>query len=162
MSKSAKPIPEGFHTLTPSLVVKGGRDAIEFYKNVFGAEVIAIMPGPDGQSVMHGELKIGDSHLFVNDEFPDMGVKSPKSLGGTASSVHVYVPDVDAVFERAVKAGATVRMPVSDMFWGDRYGKLCDPFGHDWAIATRVEELTPEQIKERGEAFFKQMASSRK
>lgn len=162
MSKSAKPVPEGFHTLTPSLVVKGGREAIEFYKRVFGAQEIACMPGPDGKGVMHGELKIGDSHLFVCDEFPDMGNKSPKSLGGTSSSIHVYVPDVDAVFERAVKAGATVTMPVSDMFWGDRYGKFHDPFGHDWAVACRVEDLTPEEIKERSEAFFKQAAGSRK
>ncbi len=160
MTKHAKSIPEGYHTLTPYLVVRGASQAIEFYKRAFGAEELMRMPGPDGKSIMHADLRIGDSRIFLSDEFPDMGCRSPQSLGGTASSLHLYVEDVDAAFKRAVEAGAQVRMPVADMFWGDRYGKLLDPFGHEWGMATHKEDLTPEEIRERANAFFAQMAKS--
>jgi uncharacterized glyoxalase superfamily protein PhnB len=149
----AHAIPEGFHTITPHLVIKGASEAIEFYKRAFGAEEICRMPmpGKDGQmKVGHAELKIGDSILFLADEFPDYGSFGP----GESSPVnlHLYVTDVDASFARAVEAGAKATMPVADMFWGDRYGKLVDPFGHDWSLATHKEDLTPEQMQERMEA----------
>jgi uncharacterized glyoxalase superfamily protein PhnB len=118
------------------------------------------MPGPDGKSIMHAEIKIGDSRIFLSEEFPEMGCRSPESLGGTASSLHLYVEDVDAAFKRAVAAGAQVKMPVADMFWGDRFGKLIDPFGHEWGMATHKEDLTPEEIRERANVFFAQMAKS--
>jgi uncharacterized glyoxalase superfamily protein PhnB len=118
------------------------------------------MPGPDGKSIMHAEIKIGDSRIFLSEEFPEMGCRSPESLGGTASSLHLYVEDVDAAFKRAVSAGAQVKMPVADMFWGDRFGKLIDPFGHEWGMATHKEDPTPEEICERANAFFAQMAKS--
>jgi len=148
------PIPEGFHTLTPHVIVKGAGEAIEFYKKAFGAEEICRMPGPDGM-VMHAEVKIGGSVMMVADEFPSMGVRGPQ--GGSPVTLHLYVEDVDAAFEKAVAAGAQVSMPVMDMFWGDRYGKLTDPFGHEWSIATHKEDLTPEEIAKRGEEAMKQM-----
>ena len=157
MAKRTKAIPEGYHTITPHLSVRGAARAIEFYKRAFGAKEQMRMPGPDGKSVMHAELKIGDSIVFLNDEVPGMGCRSPQSLGGTSGALHLYVEDVDGAFNRAVAAGAQVRMPVSDMFWGDRYGKIIDPFGHEWGIGTHKEDLTPEEIRKRGEAFFKQM-----
>ena len=157
MAKRAKAIPEGYHAITPHLTVRGAAQAIEFYKRAFGAKVRMRMPGPDGKSIMHAELKIGDSIVFLNDEIPDMGCHSPQSLGGTASGLFLYVKNVDAAFNRAVAAGAKVQMPVSDMFWGDRYGKVIDPFGHEWGMATHKEDLTPSQIRKRGETFFAQM-----
>ena len=153
----AKPIPEGYHTLTPYLRVKGGEAAIEFYKKAFGAELRGKMPGPDGKTIMHAELKIGDSIIMLADECPEMGGKSPLSLGGTGLGLHVYVNDVDAAFKRAVDAGAKVKMPVSDMFWGDRYGQLQDPFGHEWSIATHKEDLPAQEIQKRGMEFMKKM-----
>ena len=149
-----KPIPEGFHTITPHLVVSNGNEAIEFYKKAFGATELARSPGPDGKSLMHASLKIGDSIIMLNDEFPDWGMKGPESIGGTPVTIHLYVDDVDAWFERASRAGATETMPVMDAFWGDRYGKLTDPYGHHWSIATHKEDLTPEQIQKRSEAAF--------
>jgi len=157
MTKRAKAIPEGYHTITPHLTVRGAARAIEFYKRAFGAKVRMRMPGPDGKSIMHAELKIGDSIVFLNDEFPDMGCPSPQSLRGTAGGLFLYVKNVDAAFKRAVEAGAQVRMPVADMFWGDRYGKVIDPFGHEWGMGTRKEDLTPSQIRKRGQAYFNQM-----
>jgi PhnB protein len=154
MSSRVKPIPSGFHTLTPHLIVKGASQAIEFYKKAFGAEEIVRMPGPDGKSVMHADLKIGDSHLFLVDEFPEMGCRGPQSVGATAVTIHMYVEDVDEAFGKAVAAGAQVRMPLEDMFWGDRYGKLADPFGHEWSLATHKEDLTPEEIGKRAPAAF--------
>ena len=162
MAKPAKGMPKGFHTITPGLVVKGADKAIEFYKKAFGAEESVRMNGPDGKSVMHAELRIGDSIFFVGDENPDMGALSPQSIGGTPCSLHLYVSNVDAAFKRAVDAGAQVKMPVTDMFWGDRYGKVQDPFGHGWGIATPKEELTPEEIRERTKEFFKTMASQKR
>ena len=154
MTTSIKPIPEGHHTLTPHLVVKGAGEAIEFYKKAFGAEELTRMPGPDGKTIMHAALKIGDSRLFLVDEFPQMGSVGPLSLGGSPVFIHVFVEDVDTVFNQAVSAGAEVRMPLVDAFWGDRYGQLVDPFGHKWSLATHKEDLTPEEISKRAEAAF--------
>ncbi len=152
---AVKPIPDGFHTVTPHLVIKDAAAAIDFYKKAFGAEEIARMPGPGGQGVMHAEIKIGDSMIMMCDEFPGMdNPKSPKSLNGTTITLMLYVKDVDSAFQRAVGAGATVSMPVTDMFWGDRYGKVSDPFGHEWAIATHKEDLTLEEIGKRAAEFF--------
>jgi uncharacterized glyoxalase superfamily protein PhnB len=151
MSNRVKPIPSGMHTLTPHLVVKGASKAIEFYKKAFGAEEIGRMPGPDGKSILHADLKIGDSHFFLVDEFPEMDCRGPQSVGGTPVTIHMYVEDVDAAFGKAVAAGAHVKMPLSDMFWGDRYGVLTDPFGHAWSIATHKEDVTPEEIRKRAQ-----------
>ncbi|MEO8429356.1 MAG: VOC family protein [Verrucomicrobiota bacterium] len=152
MNTRIKPIPSGFHTLTPYLVVKGASQAIEFYKKAFGAEEISRVPGPDGKSLMHADLKIGDSHFFLVDEFPEMDCRGPQSIGGTPVTIHMCVEDVDAAFGQAVAAGAQVRMPLADMFWGDRYGVLADPFGHAWSMATHKEDLTPEEIGKRVQA----------
>jgi PhnB protein len=160
MAKRAKAIPDGYHTVTPYLMVRGADRAIEFYKRAFGAEELMRMSGPDGKSIMHAEIKIGDSRIFLSEEFPEMGCRSPESLGGTASSLHLYVEDVDAAFKRAVAAGAQVKMPVADMFWGDRFGKLIDLFGHEWGMATHKEDLTPEEIRERANVFIAQMAKT--
>ncbi len=151
MSPRAQPVPAGFHTLTPHLVVKGASRAIEFYKKAFGAEEICRLAGPDGKSVMHADLKIGDSHVMLVDEFPAMDCRGPQSLGGTPVTLHMYVEDVDAAFGKAVAAGAKVRMPLANMFWGDRYGMLVDPFGHAWSLATHQEDLTPEEIGRRAQ-----------
>jgi PhnB protein len=153
MSKGVKPIPDGYHTLTPGLTIRGAARAIEFYKKAFGAEELCRMPGPDGQSVMHAEIKIGDSIVMLGDECPGMSQKSPEALGGTAGALHIYVQDVDAAFQRAVAAGATVEMPVTDMFWGDRFGKVRDPFGHGWSLGTHKEDVPPEEMMKRFEAW---------
>lgn len=154
MAGSANPIPEGFHTVTPHLICKNAGAAIEFYKKAFGAEELCRMPGPDGKSVMHCELKIGNSVIFMCDEFPDMGAMGPQSLGGTPVVLHLYVPNADAAYAQATAAGAKATMPLQDMFWGDRYGKVTDPFGHEWSIATHVEDLSPEEIGKRAAAAF--------
>lgn len=158
MARAAKPIPEGFHTITPYITVKGAGEAIAFYEKAFGAEEILRIPGPDGQSVMHAEIKIGDSFLFIAEEFPNAGNRSPKSLGGVTASIHLYVADVDAAFKRATEAGCEEIMPVTDMFWGDRFGKVRDPYGQEWSIATARETLTPEEIDQRAKVFFAEMA----
>jgi len=142
---TVKPIPDGFHTITPHLVVKGAAKAIDFYKAAFGAEELSRHAMPDG-SIMHALLKIGDSMLMLNDEFPQMGAKGPTSIGGTSVTLNLYVQDADKSWARATKAGATVKMPIADMFWGDRYGIVADPFGHAWSIATHKQDLTPEQL----------------
>lgn len=150
----SKPIPTGYHAITPHLVIKGAEGAIEYYKKAFGAEELVRMPmpGPDGRMrLMHAELQIGDSKLFLADEFPEHGVTGPN--GHSPVTIHLYVEDVDTVFNRAVEAGATVVMPPADMFWGDRYGKLVDPFGHHWSVSTHLEDPTPEQMKERMNAM---------
>lgn len=146
-----KGIPEGFHTLTPHLVVRGAADALEFYKKAFGAEEIHRMPGPDGK-LMHAELKIGNSMLMLADEFPEWGSKGPQSIGGSPVVLSLYVEDCDTVYNQAVEAGATVRMPLADQFWGDRYGQLTDPFGHIWGVCTNIKQLTPEEINEAAKA----------
>ncbi|HUC28507.1 MAG TPA: VOC family protein [Candidatus Acidoferrum sp.] len=141
-----KPIPDGYHTLTPYLTVRNAVRAIEFYKQAFGAKERGVMKGPDGK-VMHAELMIGDSIFMLADEFPEFGSLSPESVGGTPMGLHIYVDGVDAAFDRAVKAGAQVEMPVMDQFWGDRYGKLKDPFGHKWSIATHTKDLSADEMK---------------
>lgn len=152
MASATRPVPEGYHTITPYLVVKGAEEAIDFYKQAFGAEELCRMPfpGKDGQmKVGHAELKIGDSPLFLTEESPDHGSLSPLSIGGTGVSIHLYVDDVDALFDQAVAAGATATVPPQDMFWGDRFSKLKDPFGHNWSIATHKEDVTPEEMQRR-------------
>ncbi len=152
----AKPIPDGFRTITPHLVIDGAVKALDFYKKAFGAEEILRMPSPDGTKLMHAEIKIGDSVLMLADDFPEFSgaPRNPKKLGESSVTIHLFVPDCDAAFKRAVDAGAKVTMPLQDMFWGDRYGSVKDPFGHNWSIATHKEDLTPEQIgKAAKEAF---------
>ncbi len=156
-AKRVSAIPKLYHTVTPGLSVRGAAEAIAFYKKAFGAQEMMRMATPDGQRIMHAELKIGDSIVFVGDEVPDMGCRSPQSLGGSTAALHLYVRDVDAAFKRAVEAGAQVRMPVQDMFWGDRYGRVADPFGHEWGLATHKEDLKPAEIAKRAAAFFAQM-----
>ncbi len=159
MADKPNPIPEGFHAITPHLVVKGASEAIDFYKKAFGAVERFRMPGPDGNSIMHAELVVGDSIIFIADEFPDMDCKSPATLNGSPVSIHLYVEDVDEVFNRAVGAGGKVKMPLQNMFWGDRFGEIVDPFGHHWSVASRVEELSPEEIERRAaEAFCSKAA----
>ncbi|MRW87957.1 VOC family protein [Pseudoduganella sp. FT26W] len=131
--------------IIPHLVCEGAADAIEFYKKAFNAEEMMRMPGEDGR-IMHAALKIGDSTLMLADAFPEYGGKGPKALNGSPVTLHMYSPDVDAAFQQAVDAGATVRMPVADMFWGDRYGQVTDPFGHHWSIATHIKDMTPEEM----------------
>ena len=157
MTASVKPVPEGFHTATPTLIVRNAADAIEFYKKVFGAEERMRMPGPDGK-IMHAEMKIGDSIIFLSDEFPNMGGKSPQTLGGHTGGIYLYVPDVDDVFQRAIAAGGKLPMPVTDMFWGDRHGNFTDPFGHSWGVSTHTVDLTEEEMGKGAEAFYAQMA----
>jgi PhnB protein len=154
---TVKPIPEGFNTITPHLVVRNAGEAIEFYKKAFGAEEIVRMPGPNGEGVMHCELKFGNSILMLNDEFPDMGSLSPLSVGGTSVTLHMYVDDADATAAKAIEAGATVVMPVTDMFWGDRYGMVTDPYGHRWAVATHKVDLTPAEMAEAGKKAMAEM-----
>lgn len=140
-----KPIPEGMHTITPHLVCTGAAQAIEFYKKAFNAEELARLPGPDGK-IMHALIRIGDSMVMLVDEFPEWGSVGPKSLKGSPVTLHLYVEDVDAFVDRAVEVGAKITMPIADMFWGDRYGQLEDPFGHHWSIATHIRDATPEEL----------------
>ncbi len=158
MDTKVKPIPEGYHTLTPYLTVRNAAEAIEFYKKAFAAEERFRMPTPDGKGVVHAELKIGDSIFMLSDEMPGQECKSPLSFNGTPVGFYVYVEDVDAAFKRAVDAGAEVKAPLENMFWGDRMGGVTDPFGHVWTFASRVEELAPEEIYKRGQEFFAKVA----
>jgi PhnB protein len=146
MAQNVRAIPEGYHTLSPLLVVRGAEQAIEFYKKAFGAELRGMSRGP-GNKVIHAALKIGDSMLMLSDEFPEWHSLGPQSFGGTGTTIHIYVEDADAFFARALAAGATPTMPMMDAFWGDRYGKLADPFGHAWSVATHVKDLTPEEME---------------
>src|SRR5262245_6252594 len=151
---NVKRVPDGMHTVTPHLAVRGAAAAIDFYKRAFGARELGRHACPDSQAIMHAEIQIGDSKVMLNDEFPEMGCAGPQSLGGSAVTLHLQVEDVDALFDQAVKAGATVLMPVQDMFWGDRYGQLTDPFGHRWSIASHVRDVSPEELmKAAAEAF---------
>lgn len=161
MAGKAKPIPQGFHTLTPYLIVRDAPRAIEFYKQAFGAEVRSVHYTPDGK-VMNADLKIGDSIFMLNEEFPAMGSVSPLALGGTSVSLHIYCEDADALFNKTVSAGARVTMPLMDAFWGDRYGQLEDPFGHRWSVGTHKEDLTQKEIEERAKAVFAEMAKQSK
>ena len=149
---AVKAIPEGYYSLTPYLVVKGAAEAIEFYTKAFGATEMMRMPGPGGK-IMHAELKIGNSVLMLSDENPERGYLSPASRGGNTSSVMFYTDDVDAAFRKAIAAGAKETTPVTDMFWGDRMGNLKDPAGHQWAIATHKEDVTPEEMQKRMQAI---------
>jgi PhnB protein len=141
------PIPQGMHSLTPHLVCAGAAEAIEFYKRAFDAVELGRMPGPDGK-LMHAMVKIGDSTLMLVDEFPQYGSVGPKALNGSPVTIHLYVKDADATVKQAESAGAKVTMPVADMFWGDRYGRLEDPFGHQWSVATHTRDVTPEEMKQ--------------
>ena len=152
-----KPIPEGYHTVTPTLTVRDAANAIEFYKKAFGAQEINRFPGLDGKSIMHAEIKIGDSRIMLNDEQPQMGALSPQSVGGASSGIFLYVENTDDVFNKAISAGAKSLMPPMDAFWGDRFGSIIDPFGHVWSIATRKKDMTPDELKQEAEKFMKQM-----
>ena len=147
MSNTVKPIPDGMHSLTPHLVCDGAAAAIEFYKAAFGAVELVRLPGPQGK-LMHGSVRIGDSVLMLVDEMPEWGALGPTSLKGSPVTIHLYVKDVDATVAQAVAAGPKITMPVADMFWGDRYGQLEDPFGHRWSVATHTRDMTPEEMKE--------------
>ena len=148
MSKpQVKPIPEGMHTVTPHLICAGAADAIEFYKKAFNAVELGRVPGPQGK-LLHALIRIGDSTVMLVDEFPDWHSFGPKSLKGSPVTIHLYVRAVDAFFKQAVAAGAKITMPLEDTFWGDRYGKLEDPFGHQWSVATHVRDVKPEELQE--------------
>jgi len=156
MARAASPIPKGFHTVTPHLVLRDAAKAIDFYKKAFRAEEISRMTGPGGK-IGHAELKIGDSIIFLADEFPGSGCKSPQALGGTTCTLNLYVEDVDSAFQPAVNAVAKTTMPLADMFWGDRYGMVADPFGHVWGLATHKQDLTSQEIEEGAKAFWASM-----
>lgn len=157
---AVQPIPKGFHTVTPHLVCRDAARAIDFYQKAFGAEKIRVHKMPDGK-IMHAELRIGDSIVMLGEEAPDWKVLSPQSLNGTPVILHLFAPDVDAVYNRAVAAGCTATMPVADQFWGDRYGQLMDPFGHKWSIATHKEDLSEDEMEKRGRAAMEQMSKQK-
>ena len=142
-----KPVPDGMHTVTPHLVCAGATDVIEFYKKAFGAVERGRLAGPQGK-LLHAMIRICDSPVMLVDEMPEWGALGPKALKGSPVTIHLYVDDVDAFAARAVKAGAKVTMPVADMFWGDRYGKLEDPFGHHWSVGTHIRDVSPEEMKQ--------------
>ena len=154
MAKASTPVPDGYHTITPSLTLDNAAQTIDWYKKALGAEEVGRSVGPDGK-VMHAELRIGNSRFMMNDVM--MGAKSPQAYGGSPASLWLYVEDSDALFKRAVDAGATVQMPMDDCFWGDRAGAVADPSGYTWWIATRKEELTMAEIQQRAAEAFKQM-----
>jgi PhnB protein len=156
---AVKPIPDGYHSITPYLFVDDAHGAIDFYKRAFGATERGVMEGPDGK-VVHAELQIGDSALMLSDPFEQQTGTPPKELGGTTAAVFLYVEDVDAVVQQAADAGATVAAPPEDMFWGDRFGRITDPFGHQWQVATHTEDLSPEEIAERGKEAMAGMSSA--
>ena len=156
MASRIKEIPKGFHTVTPYLTVSDSARAIDFYKRAFGAEELSRLNGPDGK-VAHAEIKIGDSIIMLSDEMPGWG-RSPQSLGGTAVDIFLYVADVDRIFNQAIAAGAKVAMPVGDMFWGDRYGRVTDPFGHSWSLATHKEDVPADELRKRAEAAMSKPA----
>ena len=157
MAKAAKAVPEGFHTITPQLVLDNAAQTIDWYVKALGAKEISRSLGPDGK-IMHAELAIGNSRLMVNDAV--MGAKGPQALGGSPASLWIYVDDSDVLYKRAVDAGAKVQMPMADQFWGDRAGSVADPAGYSWWISTRKEDLTQAEIHQRAEEFFKQMPQS--
>jgi len=157
MTKQVKPIPENFHSITPTLVCRDAAKAIDFYKSALGATELVRMPGPGGK-IMHAELKIGDSIFFVNDAVAKVLAPAPGANVVNPMYIHLYVADVDTIFNRAVAGGARVDLPLQDMFWGDRYGTITDPFGQQWGIATHKEDVTPEEMKRRQDAFFSKAA----
>lgn len=153
MSNKIKPVPDGYHTLSAYLIVRGAASAIEFYKKAFGATELMRLNLPDGK-IAHGEFKIGDSIFMISDENPDWGSTSPEALGGSPVTLHLYVPDVDTTFANAVQAGAIEKMPLENQFWGDRTCQIVDPFGHYWHIATHIEDVDPSELSSRMEAFM--------
>lgn len=161
MAEGKKGIPESVCPIIPHLVVNNGAEAIAFYKNAFGAEASVVHYTPDGK-LMHAELKIGEAKLMLADEFPTFGSLSAKTLGNSPVVLNLYSGDVDTLFERAVKAGAVVTMPLANQFWGDRYGQLTDPFGHRWALGQHVEDVSPEEMQRRAKEAFAQMAKAQK
>ncbi len=150
------PIPEGCNSVNVYLVVKDGQAAIDFYEKAFGAVGGMCMPGPDSKGIMHAEIQIGNSTVMLSEENPQWGTQSPESLGGSPASMHVYLPDVDTAFQQAVDAGCTVVAPLMDTFWGDRYGKVADPFGYQWGLATHVEHVPEEEMAKRAQEWFAQ------
>jgi PhnB protein len=158
MANAAKPIPEGYHTITPQLTLDNAAQTIDWYKRALGAEEVGRSVGPDGK-IMHAEIKIGNSRIMVNDVM--QGSKGPQGFGGSPASLWLYVDNSDQLFNRAVAEGAKVQMAIADQFWGDRAGSVSDPNGYTWWIATRKEDLTPDEMNQRAEAFFKQMAGAR-
>lgn len=153
MTRKVKSIPDGYHSVTPYLMISGAGEALDFYKKAFGAKEIMRMPGPGGK-VMHAEMEIGNSRVMLADEAPQMGLRGPKSIGGSGTIIHLYVEDVDAVARKAVEAGAKLLQPIDDKFYGDRSGTLADPFGHIWSIATHKEDVSPAELKKRSEEMF--------
>ncbi len=151
--KKSRPVPKGYHTLTPGLTVSDAAKAIEFYVHAFGAKEETRMAGPDGR-IMHAELRVGDSLFMIGEEMIDRNVRGPKTLGGSPVSLNLYVDSADATFQLAVNAGAKVLEPVELMFWGDRYGKIEDPYGHVWGLCTRIENLSPEEVQKRGQEWM--------
>jgi len=158
--KRVSPVPGGYHTATPYLTVRGAAEAIEFYRKAFGAKEIMRMAAPGG-ALGHAEVRIGDSVVMLSDEFPGAATKPPAALGGTTGYVFLYVPDVDRTFAQAVAAGARVTMPLADMFWGDRFGTLLDPFGHAWGLATHKEDVPPKEMARRAQAAMAQMGQAK-
>jgi PhnB protein len=158
MPKKVRPVPKGYHAVTPALAIQGADAFIKFCKKAFGATEIMRMKGPGG-SVMHAEILIGDSRLMVGDENPQWGNKSAKTLGGSPLTLHIYVPDCDAAVAKALKAGAAAGMPVADQFWGDRYGTVVDPFGNVWGVGTHIEDVDDKEMKKRSAKFMKEMAA---
>lgn len=155
MTTKVNAVPAGYHTLTPSLTFKDSSKALDFYQAAFGATVLDHLPSPDGRGTMHATMRIGNSILMMGDEMPSGGcAKSAETLGGSPISLYIYVPNVDQAFKQAVDAGATVAMPVMDMFWGDRCGSLKDPFGYSWMVATHIKDLTQEEITKGAQEFF--------
>jgi uncharacterized glyoxalase superfamily protein PhnB len=150
-------LPAGYHTVTPAIIVRDAAAAIDFYQRAFGAEEVNRMAGPDGK-IMHAEIRIGDSLVMLGEENEQWGTKSPLLTNGNPGSLHIYVDDADAAFDRALKAGASVRYPLEDAFWGDRYGKVADPFGHEWGIATRVKNLSDAEMQAAAEAWMAKAA----
>jgi PhnB protein len=161
MKASKYPIPKGYHSVTASLTVRNAPEAIQFYKKALGAEERMVMKGPDGK-ISHAELQIGDSIIFLNDESPAMGNKSPQTLGGVSGGIYLYVEDVDKIFKQALHAGGKEKMPVTDMFWGDRYGQFTDPYGHVWGVSTHTQDLTEEEMAEGAKAFYAQMEQAQR
>ena len=156
--KKVLPVPKGYHAVTAYLSIRGAAQAIDFYKRAFGAKELGAMYMPDGQKLMHAEIQIGDSRIMLGEESPEMGAVSPQTLGGTPVTLNLYVEDCDASFKRAVDAGATPKMPPTDMFWGDRYGKVVDPFGHGWGILTHIEDVNEAEMGRRAQEWMSTMA----
>jgi len=160
MTHHVKPIPDGFHTATPVLIVDNGPKALEFYTKGMGAKERVRSTGPGGK-IQHAEFILGDSIFMLSDEYPEMGSRSPKTLGGSVGGVFLYVPDTDAIYHRAIAAGATSLSTPTDMFWGDRHARIRDPFGHEWSIATHIEDVSREELEKRAKEFYAQMMKNR-